>query len=189
MNLTLFNRMPLFDEMMRPRDDMDRAMERMLGRAFAAMSATNGGAPRAEGWIPPIDVSETDDEVVVRTEVPGIPVRDIDISITGTLLSIAGRKEDKDEIEDGNFHRCERRFGSFRRVIDLPETIDPDRVNAESENGVVTVHVAKKPGLRGKRIEVKSEVKSEVRPEVRPEMRTEVRTDAKPAVRRVPVSG
>ena len=181
MNLTLFNRMPLFDEIMRPRDDMERAMERMLGRAFATMSATNGGTPRTEGWIPPIDVSETDDEVVVRTEVPGIPVRDIDISITGTLLSIAGRKEDKDEIEDGNFHRCERRFGSFRRVIDLPETIDPDRVNAESENGVVTVHVAKRPGQRGKRIEVRTEV--------RPEVRTDVRTEAKPAARRVPVPG
>lgn len=169
MNLTLFNRMPFFDELTRTRDDMDRVMERLLGRALSTMATTNGGALRTEGWIPPIDVSETDDEIVVRTEVPGISVRDLDITITGTSLSISGRKEEKEEVEEENFYRCERRFGSFRRVIDLPETIDPERVNAESENGVVTVHVAKKPGQRGKRIEVKPE--------------------SKPAARRVPVPG
>ena len=75
--------------------------------------------------------------------------------MTGTTLNISGKKEDKEEIEETDFYRCERRFGAFRRVIELPESIDPDRVTAESENGVILIRIAKKPGLKSRRVEIK----------------------------------
>ena len=160
MSLTFWNRTPLLDEFARARDEMDR----MLGRTFGmGMPMTEMGFTRPEGWLPPVDVSESDDEVMVRFEAPGVNPRDIDISISGTTLNITGKKEEKEECEGEDFYRCERRFGSFRRVIDLPESVDADRVTADTENGVVTVHIAKKPGQKPRRVELKSETKPTTR--------------------------
>ena len=157
MSLTFWNRTPLLDEFARARDEMDR----MLGRTFGtAMPMTELGFSRPEGWMPPVDVSESDDEVMVRFEAPGVNPRDIDISISGTTLNITGKKEEKEECEGEDFYRCERRFGSFRRVIDLPESVDTDRITADTENGVVSVRIAKKPGQKPRRVELKSETKS-----------------------------
>jgi HSP20 family protein len=152
MNINLFRRTPVLDEFARTRDEMDR----LLGRVFgSSMPMLENGATRIEGWIPPIDVSETDDEILIRSELPGIAARDLEITITGSTLTISGKKEEKEETEQEDFYRCERRFGAFRRVVDLPESADQERISADSDNGVVTIHVAKKPGQRAKRIEVK----------------------------------
>ncbi len=142
----------MFDELTRSRDDFDR----MFGKFFgASMLPTDGRFNRTEGWLPPVDVSETDDGVMIRAEVPGVLARDLEITVTGTTLNITGKKEEKEETEQEDFYRCERRFGAFRRVIELPESIDADRVNAETENGVVIIRIAKKPGQRTRRIEIK----------------------------------
>lgn len=156
MSLTFWNRNPLMDEFSRTREDLDRMLGRFvgMGTVFPEMRFN-----RVEGWLPPVDVSESDDEVMVRIEAPGVNPRDIDISLSGTTLNITGKKEEKEECEGEDFYRCERRFGSFRRVIDLPESVDPDRVSADSENGVITVHVAKRPGAKPRRVEVKLETK------------------------------
>jgi HSP20 family protein len=114
---------------------------------------------RSEGWLPPVDVSETDKEVTVRAEVPGIAAKDLDISISGTTLTISGQKEEQEEQKGEDYYQCERRFGSFRRVLDLPDTIDADRITAESDNGVVTIRVAKRPGVGKKKVEVKPSTK------------------------------
>lgn len=152
MNLTLWNRNPLIDEFARARDDMDRMLGRFLG---SGMVAPEGRFARTEGWAPAIDVSESADEVMVRAEMPGIAARDLEITLTGNVLAVSGRKEEKEEVEHEDFYRCERRFGSFRRMVELPESIDPERITADSENGIVTIRVAKKPGQRARRIEVK----------------------------------
>lgn len=152
MNLSIFRRTPVLDEFARMREEMDRMVGRYIGESGGQFDA---GMPRIEGWIPPIDVSETDEEIVIRGEMPGIAARDLEITITGTTLSISGKKEEKEEMEQEDFYRSERRFGAFRRVLDLPEAADTERVTADSDNGVITIRVAKKPGQRAKRIEVK----------------------------------
>ncbi|MFN5496336.1 MAG: Hsp20/alpha crystallin family protein [bacterium] len=152
MNLSIFRRTPVLDEFARMREEMNRMVGRYIGESGGQFDA---GLPRIEGWIPPIDVSETDEEIVIRGEMPGIAARDLEITITGTTLSIAGKKEEKEEMEQEDFYRSERRFGAFRRVLDLPEAADTERVTADSDNGLITIRVAKKPGQRAKRIEVK----------------------------------
>lgn len=124
---------------------------------FPLLSRLENLAPiaRLEGFAPPVDIGETDDEVTVRVEVPGVSPRDLDVTIEGNNLSISGKKEEKEEFEGENSYRCERRFGAFRRMIELPESIDPDRVNADFADGVVTIRINKKPGLRARRVEVK----------------------------------
>ena len=153
MSMTMWNKNPMMDELTRTREEMDR----LLGRFLTAtpLSSFETRSTRLEGWIPAIDVSETDEGVVIRAEVPGIAARDLEITVTGNILNISGKKEEKEEVDQEDFYRCERRFGSFRRVIDLPESIDPERVTADVDNGIVTIRVAKKPGLRSRRVEVK----------------------------------
>lgn len=166
MSLTLWNRFPMLDEFTRTRDEMDRMLGRVIGTGIFAPESRFA---RMEGWLPPVDVSENDEEVTVRVETPGVAMRDVELTIAGTTLNISGKKEEKEEDEQADFYRCERRFGAFRRAIDLPESVDPDRVSADAENGIITVRIAKKPGQRTRRIEVKSE--------------------AKPSARRIPVPG
>ena len=154
MSLTTWTRNPLVDDFMRARDDMGRIFSRMLGSgAYEPLVGAAGG--RLEGYMPPVDVSENDDGVVVRAEIPGIAARDLDISVTGNTLVISGRKDEREECEGEDFYRCERRFGAFRRTIDLPESADPERISADSDNGIVTMRFAKKPGMRSRRVEVK----------------------------------
>lgn len=114
---------------------------------------------RAEGWAPAIDVSETDAQVTVRAEIPGVAGKDLDITISGGTLTIAGQKQEKSESKEEGYCCCERRFGSFRRSIELPDTVDADKIYAESDNGVVTIHIPKKPGAKPKQIEVKPAAK------------------------------
>ncbi|MCE2881843.1 MAG: Hsp20/alpha crystallin family protein [Planctomycetaceae bacterium] len=152
MSMAFWNRNPLIEEFTRARNDMDRMLGRFVG---ASTGSGEFGTMRPEGWVPAVDVSESEDEVVVRGEIPGISPRDLEITVAGTTLNISGKKEEKEECDGEDFYRCERRFGSFRRVIELPESIDPDKVVADADNGVVTIRIAKKPGQRTRRVEIK----------------------------------
>jgi HSP20 family protein len=135
---------------------LTRLRDEMLDRFFTdPFGAIEPKVLRSEGWIPPLDVSETDTEITIRAETPGIAAKDLEISISGNTLIIAGEKEENFEKKEENYCRCERRFGSFRREIELPLTADSDKITAESDNGVVTIHVAKKPGAKPKAVEIK----------------------------------
>jgi HSP20 family protein len=147
-SMSLFN-----GDLTRFRDEMDRTFARFFADPFE-VAAVEPKMLRAEGWIPAIDVSETDTEITIRVEAPGIPVKDLDISVSGNTLTIAGQKEETSEKSEESFYHCERRFGSFRRSLDLPDTVDPNKVTAEADNGVVTIRVPKKPGAKPKQIEV-----------------------------------
>jgi len=151
--LSSFNR-----DLGRFREEMDRTFDRFFADTFA-LGTVEPKALRSQGWHPAIDVSETDTEVTVRAEVPGIAAKDLDISVSGRILSIAGEKEEKSETREEGYCCCERRFGSFCRSVDLPDWVDADKINAESDNGVVTIHLPKKPGAKPKQIEVKTAAK------------------------------
>lgn len=110
------------------------------------------------------NVSETDKEICITAELPGIEQKDIDISVTPSRITIRGEKksekEEKKEEEGRQFHRVERSSGSFERSMNLPFNIDPDAVKAEFKNGVLTVMVPKPPEVveKTKKIEIKNSV-------------------------------
>jgi HSP20 family protein len=163
MNLSLWKKRPstalaLNGDLTRLRSEMDRAFDRFFTDPLA-FAAIEPKALRAEGWLPALDVSETDSEITVRAEVPGVAAKDLDISVSDGTLTIAGQKEEKCETKDDQYCCCERRFGTFRRSIDLPDSVDADKISADTDNGVVTIHVPKKPGAKPKQIEVKPTAK------------------------------
>lgn len=95
--------------------------------------------------MPSVDVSESDKEIEVTAELPGIDEKDIDISLADGVLTIRGEKKSEVEKKEKDYYLQERTFGSIERVVPLPDTIDLDSANATFKNGVLTVKLAKKP--------------------------------------------
>jgi HSP20 family protein len=140
----------------RPVDQLRGEMDRMFDRFFAEpWGFADELAPSFGAVSTAVDVSETDDGVVVRAELPGVDPKELDITLRGNVLSISGeKKEERDERGEG-WHRSERSFGSFRRSVQLPSEVDADSVEAEHRNGVVTIRMRKTETARPRRIEVK----------------------------------
>jgi HSP20 family protein len=104
----------------------------------------------------PLDMTETDDQIVVRAEVPGIAPKDLDIRLAGDVLTLSGQKIEVSGSDEGRRTYSERQYGSYQRALKLPCPVDPDRVHAEHENGVITITLRKAENVRPKRIQVKS---------------------------------
>lgn len=134
------------------RSEMDRLFDRFLGSGWGDFEGFSG----LSAWAPSVDISETDTEITVRAEVAGVDPKELEITVYGSALTLSGQKKETKEIKDRNFYRSERRFGAFRRVIQLPVEVDSEKVSAEHKNGVVTITVKKQPGAVAKKIPVKS---------------------------------
>ena len=107
-------------------------------------------------WMPAIDVSETDKEIVVHAEVPGIDAKDIDISLNGRVLTIKGERKQNQEEKEKNYHRIERRYGAFCRSFELPADVDANKVNANYKNGVLQLNLPKTKAQSVKKIKIKT---------------------------------
>ena len=134
------------------RTEMDRLMDSFFRDPIGALD-WRSGARRA--WTPAVDVAESDEEVVVRAEIPGMDPKDVEITISGGQLVISGEKKESTEESGKDFFHSETRYGSFRRSVPLPEAVDPEKVDAECSNGVLVVRLKKSPSSPPKRIEVK----------------------------------
>lgn len=105
-------------------------------------------------FIPPVDVYEDAQHLVLKLEVPGIKQEDLNVQVENQTLTIKGeRKFEKDEKEE-NFHRIERRYGSFARTFTLPQTVDTGAVKASYDHGVLTISLAKKEAAKPKQVKV-----------------------------------
>jgi HSP20 family protein len=95
-------------------------------------------------FVPAVDVYEDAQKVVLKLEVPGIRAEELDIRVEGRTLTVRGERKFESEQKEENFHRIERRYGSFVRSFTLPATVDTDSVDAQSADGVLTISLAKK---------------------------------------------
>jgi len=114
------------------------------------------GADDLAVWHPSLDVTETDTDVTVRVELPGVDPKNLEVSVSGDRLTIAGEKEESSENKGENFYHTERRFGSFKRSVQLPASVDAEKITAEHKIGVLTIAMKKVEGAVHKRIPVKS---------------------------------
>jgi HSP20 family protein len=130
-------------------------MEQMM-RQFFGEPFRDNGATAIESWSPHVDVEDTDKEVLVKADLPGVDPKNIDISVTGDVLAIRGEKKEEREEKNKNYQRIERFRGDFYREIPLPQGVDPDKITAASDKGVVTITIPKKPGVQPRKIAVKA---------------------------------
>ena len=134
---------------------LQNEMTRMVNSLFST-SAGNGSS-LAQTWTPPVDVWETEQEIVYAFDLPGIPEDRISIEFEDGALTVSGERERTDEVADERFYRYERRFGSFSRTIGLPQGVADGDINAEYVNGVLEVHVAKPETPKPRRIPIGGE--------------------------------
>jgi len=113
-----------------------------------------------EGWLaqmsPALNVSETDNAIEVRMDVPGIDAKDIDIQVVGNLLTIAGERKEEKEEKGKTFHRVECQYGNFSRAVTLPCGVTEDKVVAEYKDGILKVTLPKSEEAKAHKIKVKS---------------------------------
>jgi HSP20 family protein len=117
------------------------------------------GGPAVEtevtaSFVPAVDVYEDDQKVVLKLEVPGVAEKDLDVSVEKNTLTIKGERKFASEEKEENFHRIERRYGSFYRAFTLPTTVDTENVDAKYEAGVLKIELTKKPEAQPRQIKV-----------------------------------
>ena len=116
---------------------------------------TEEGLMNSGTWIPPVDIYQNGDhELVLKAELPDMKREDIKITIDNDTLTISGDKKVTDEVKDEQFHRIERRYGSFSRSFSLPPTVDPTKVSAEYRNGVLALRLPLREEAKPRQIDV-----------------------------------
>ena len=144
MSTTRWQPRGMWSELNRLREEMDQVF------------GGNGLRSFRESVYPPLNIWGNDDQLCVEAELPGFELGDLEIFVSGdNQLSIKGQRTPP-EHERGTWHRKERGFGSFARMIELPEPVDAEQVSAEFSNGVLTITLPKREEAKPRRIEVKS---------------------------------
>lgn len=147
----------------RGQPDPFRALQKDMDELFADWAGAFRRTGAAEGFTPRVDVSESDKEIKIVAELPGVEEKDVEVTLSGNQLTIKGQKrhesEEKKEEKGRTYHRIERSFGSFQRVMSVPYDIDPGKVTAEFKAGVLTVTLPKPAEVvaQTKKIAIKSQ--------------------------------
>lgn len=136
-------------DMMNLRREMDR-----LFNDF--MTDTPGSRYENPSWGLALDVAENDSAFVVKASVPGVKRDDLDVTINENTLTIRGEVQADDSFEEGQYHVRERRYGTFSRSMTLPRTIDREAIDADYDNGVLTLTLPKTEELQPRRINIKA---------------------------------
>ena len=135
-------------EMMTLREAMDRLFDDAFTRPLS---------PRDGGWsTPAVDMYQTDNDVVIKAALPGFKADDVQINVTGDLLTIRGELNHEEEQNEKSWHIREQRWGSFERSVSLPTAVVPDKAQADFANGILTITLPKAEEVKPKTISVKA---------------------------------
>jgi len=134
-------------EMSSLRDDMDRLFDSMTGRYPREREAL---------WAPPLDIEETKESIIVRTELPGMKREDIKISVHGDQLTISGERRHEAEQKERTFHRIERAYGKFQRTLVLPADVNGSKARASYKNGILELILPKSEEAKAHEIAIEN---------------------------------
>ncbi len=125
-----------------------------LNSLFQEFARPESETADGSSFVPPVDIYEDAQKLVLKLEVPGIKQEDLDIRVENQILTVTGERKFESEEKQENFHRIERRFGNFVRTFTLPQTIDTEAVSANYDAGVLNISLAKKAEAKPKQIKV-----------------------------------
>jgi HSP20 family protein len=135
-----------------PVSTQDR-FNQLFNHTFArALGDQQEVSPRA--WVPPVDIYETGDSLVLKAELPGINPDEVEIRVEDNTLYLKGERKFEKEVKEENLHRVERSYGTFTRSFALPNTIDADKVKAEYENCILTLTMPKREEAKPRTIKI-----------------------------------
>ena len=136
-------------------EDLQSDLNRFFDSSLLNMS--KGFSPvetNSSNWMPHTDIHDSEDQLIVKTDLPGLEKNDIDVTVQGNTLFIRGEKKHEEKIQDMGYLRSERYFGQFERALPLTDDIDQSKVDASYKNGVLTVKIPKKEEAKPKQISV-----------------------------------
>jgi HSP20 family protein len=126
---------------------------REIDRVFDAFF---GQTDQARRWVPPVDLVEVEDHFVLKADLPGLGEGDVDIEVQDSTLTISGERKPEHEQREKGWYRIERSFGRFSRSLTLPDGVDPDRIEASFNHGVLDVRIPKPEQRKPRRIAISS---------------------------------
>jgi HSP20 family protein len=129
------------------------ALQNRMNSLFREMNEPEGALTTAS-FVPAVDIYEDNKKVVLKLEVPGIEEKDLDVRVENNTLTVKGERKFEKEEKEENFHRIERRYGSFFRSFTLPSTVDSEHIGASYNAGVLRLELMKKPEAQPKQIKV-----------------------------------
>jgi HSP20 family protein len=135
------------------RTEMNRVFDNFFREPFGSMTESLGWGQVG----PSIDVSESDAEITLQAELPGVDPKDLDITVTADRVTISGEKKETVEKSEKSYHQKEIRTGKFTRTLALPSSVDPDHVSAEYKNGILSVRLKKHQMAAGRKVAVSTE--------------------------------
>lgn len=141
--------------MTRWQEDIDR-MERMFDEFWPTrLSGLFDGSRLRAPAAPAVDVYEDGEDIVVKAEIPGIAKSDIEVDLNDSLLTISGKKERKEEVNEERYYRCERSYGAFSRTVELPSEVQNAKAQATFTDGVLEVRLPKTEEAKKKAVKLK----------------------------------
>lgn len=138
-----------------PFRNFEDRMKRFFGEGFDPFKKLAEENWSLATWSPTCDVFETDNEIVVKAELPEVKKEDVNVSIDNNILSIRGERKLSEETKKENYHRLERSYGEFFRSFTLPNFVDTAKINAEFKDGMLCVTMPKREEAKPKQVEVK----------------------------------
>ncbi|MGA2606974.1 MAG: Hsp20/alpha crystallin family protein [Terriglobia bacterium] len=129
-----------------------REFDRLFKEAFSPMSGETEVSTRS--WAPPVDIYETEDAIVLKAELPGIDPQDVEVRVEDNTLYLKGERKYEKEVNEQNYHRIERSYGSFARSFSLPNSISAEKVKAEYKDGLLTLTMPKREEAKPKTIKI-----------------------------------
>jgi len=107
-------------------------------------------------WMPSVDIKEEDSQFIVKADVPGVEIKDIDVTMDNGFLSIKGERQSEKKEDKEGYHRVERSYGAFHRRFSLPETADPDKVTAKVKDGVLEILIGKQKAAKARKVTIQT---------------------------------
>lgn len=138
-----------FRDLVTLQDRMNRLFDESVGRFRSGDETMDAGV-----WSPAVDIYETEQDIVLKAELPEVNQNDIDIRLENNTLTLKGERKFERETQQENYHRVERSYGAFSRSFTLPSTVDQDKIKAEYKDGILKVTLPKREETKPKQIKV-----------------------------------
>lgn len=138
-----------FRDMITLRDRMDRLFEDSLNRLRGGEDDMGHST-----WAPAVDIYETSDMLVIKAEIPGVEKEDMSVEVKENALYLKGERKFEKEVKEENYHRMERSYGSFKRIFQLPTSVDENKIKANFKDGVLEIKIPKAEETKTKQINV-----------------------------------
>jgi HSP20 family protein len=130
------------------------SLQEQVNRLFESTFPSRGDGSTLTAWAPAVDVYETEDELVIKADLPDVSEKDLDVRIENNMLTIHGERKFEQKVKEENYLRMERAYGSFSRSFSLPSSVNTDAVQAEYKDGVLNITLPKRAESKPKQVKI-----------------------------------